>query len=233
MRHALNELRKKLGVDYQLEESQKVLIEAQPKDEKVIRYFEAIKQTRNFPIDPDTFRLYFADRILESIPNYRFTEKLKPILRKISDHWNSEDPRGLCLVGRTGTGKSSIMKILNRVNAGLSRLENSRVVYDCLSAKKIALASTESLTSTFDRCTKGAILVDDFGAELGYIKSYGNEVNMLVEIIHERYDKNLATHLTSNLSSEQIFHKYGERTFTRIEEMMRIIDVNCENFRAG
>ena len=66
---------------------------------------------------------------------------------------------------------------------------------------------------------------DDLGTETKR-KNFGNESNVMEEIILGRYDRkyNLGakTHLTTNLSADQIAEAYGERVRSRLREIMNV-----------
>jgi hypothetical protein len=68
---------------------------------------------------------------------------------------------------------------------------------------------------------------DDFRAEQ-QIKHFGNECNVIAEIILSRYDiytvKNIQTHITTNLSASEIENAYGNRVRSRLREMLNLIE---------
>lgn len=67
---------------------------------------------------------------------------------------------------------------------------------------------------------------DDLGTE-GAAKNFGNEVLAMQEIIQNRYENHEvpgnATHITTNLSADQIEEVYGARVRSRMREMFNII----------
>jgi DNA replication protein DnaC len=67
---------------------------------------------------------------------------------------------------------------------------------------------------------------DDLGLE-SKSKFFGNNVNVMREIILSRYDlfitKGIITHFTSNLSANGIMEMYGNEVRSRIREMCNII----------
>jgi hypothetical protein len=72
---------------------------------------------------------------------------------------------------------------------------------------------------------------DDFGAEQA-LKLYGNECNVMAEILLSRYDHflqtGMATHVTSNLSASDIEEMYGPRVRSRMREMFNILAFSDE-----
>ncbi len=67
---------------------------------------------------------------------------------------------------------------------------------------------------------------DDLGVEKN-LKYYGNECNVMAEIILSRYDlfisKKVQTHITSNLSASEIEAAYGNRVRSRLRGMLNLI----------
>ena len=62
---------------------------------------------------------------------------------------------------------------------------------------------------------------DDLGTE-NSLKYYGNDCNIMAEILLPRYDL-LITHLTTNLNSSEIEQIYGPRVRSRMREMFNLI----------
>lgn len=67
---------------------------------------------------------------------------------------------------------------------------------------------------------------DDLGVE-NNLKYYGNECNIMAEIILSRYDlyitRQLQTHITTNLSASEIEALYGNRVRSRMRELFNLI----------
>jgi hypothetical protein len=70
---------------------------------------------------------------------------------------------------------------------------------------------------------------DDLGTE-NNLKLYGNECNVMAEILLSRYDlfvsRKLITHLTTNLSASEIEAAYGNRLRSRLREQFNLIAFN-------
>jgi DNA replication protein DnaC len=79
----------------------------------------------------------------------------------------------------------------------------------------------------------GIICFDDLGTESN-LKYFGNECNVMGEILLSRYDafthpelsKRLKTHLTTNLSASEIEQFYGNRIRSRLRESFNLIAFN-------
>jgi len=59
------------------------------------------------------------------------------------------------------------------------------------------------------------------------MNDFGNECNVMGEILLSRYDlfvaKKIPTHLTTNLSASEIERIYGNRVRSRLREMVNLI----------
>lgn len=145
--------------------------------------------------------------------------------------------KGLLLIGNTGCGKTMIME-LNSINPKMCFS-----VHDCLKianeyadqakesggTKIINRYASPNITNALDKHLGQSRLTrffDDLGAE-GTVKHYGNEKNVMSDIIQEVY-KNFqkghpAPHFTSNLIMREIADHYGVRVADRLAEMCNVI----------
>lgn len=71
-----------------------------------------------------------------------------------------------------------------------------------------------------------SICFDDLGTE-GDKNNYGNKSNVMEDILLAIYDKQFISgykfHITTNLSADQIGHRYGERVRSRLREMFNVL----------
>ncbi len=79
---------------------------------------------------------------------------------------------------------------------------------------------------SFNKHEPQAWCFDDLGTE-NTLKYYGNECNIMAEILLSRYDlfvsRQLITHLTTNLSASEIEDVYGNRVRSRMREMFNLV----------
>lgn len=77
---------------------------------------------------------------------------------------------------------------------------------------------------------------DDLGVESN-IKYYGNDTNVMAEILLSRYDMfirhHMLTHITTNLTAAEIENTYGNRVRSRMREMFNLLafDKNANDKR--
>lgn len=150
--------------------------------------------------------------------------------------------KGILLVGIPGVGKTHLMDffkknphasyatptckvIAERYVQGWKRDELSTIEYYS------GLQPTES-AHIYDQTHLG-ICFGDLGAESDG-NNYGNKRNVIEEIVFNRYESKLPfkyTHFTSNLNSDMIATKYGDRMRDRLREMCNYIVLGGQSFR--
>ena len=75
--------------------------------------------------------------------------------------------------------------------------------------------------------------IDDAGIEPLEVMEYGNTVSPMVELLTRRYDEQLFTLLTPNLTPEGIRKRYGDRIADRLSEMAVVIPFKNPSYRAA
>ena len=143
---------------------------------------------------------------------------------------------GLMLRGYVGVGKTTMLFALARVFDVVEKL-NLKIV----DARRITTVAKDN-RAAFDELTKTPMLgIDDLGTEPLTVKSYGNELSPVVELLTERYNRRLFTVITTNLAKkivdgnevDELQEIYGDRLFDRFREMFNTIsyDANQKSYR--
>lgn len=135
--------------------------------------------------------------------------------------------KGILLTGPVGSGKTALMTLMKLLAAA----ENKFYVKPC---REISFEFIQDGYEVIHRYSKGklynsepkTICFDDLGTE-NNLKYFGNECNVMAEIMLSRYDifisKKITTHITSNLSATEIEAIYGNRVRSRLREMVNLI----------
>lgn len=181
----------------------------------------------------------YKTKWIETPENKKVTELLS---QYFTDDKRFEDAgysfgKGILLVGSVGVGKTTQMQLFSRNPV------SSFIIYPC---RKIAQDYAEAGSETIDLYTDHlnpssdnpfrqdmfGICFDDLGTERSK-KNYGNELNVMEEILLSRYEVRKAlprmTHITTNLSADMIEEKYGERVRSRVREMFNVILFEGDN----
>jgi DNA replication protein DnaC len=129
--------------------------------------------------------------------------------------------KGILLIGPVGCGKTTLMKLF-------SELTHEIFQYSVKATREI---STEFIEDGFQVLQKYGktyknYCFDDLGVEQS-IKHFGNECNVIGEILLSRYEymkiNKGKTHATTNLNANDLEKIYGNRVRSRLREMFNVI----------
>ena len=145
--------------------------------------------------------------------------------------------KGLLISGVVGTGKTLSMRIMAEATRKFKIINTRYVIRDYMAAQIPVSVIDKYGRSSFritahgtpDREIPFAYCFDDFGLENVSTKNYGNQQNIMEEVMLDRYDMFLAhgmiTHCTTNLSPTMIEKYYGIRVRDRLREMVNYIEL--------
>lgn len=142
--------------------------------------------------------------------------------------------KGLLIIGGVGCGKTSMMRTFQSIGQRIMQKRNDSFMYFQMISCNSLVREFEGLEQRekewfFERNLKGVKYFDDFGTE-GDASNFG-KVNLMKNILEERYLKGKKCHLSTNLMLEEIEEKYGFRVYDRIKEMFNVIVMSGESFR--
>lgn len=140
--------------------------------------------------------------------------------------------KGLLLYGGIGCGKTTLMDHF-KINQSASFIVKSTrtISYDYAThgagsiVKYNGLLNSNDSNPPYNHKLMG-ICFDDLGTEVDK-KHYGNESNVMAEILLNRYDRKSdlkgKTHITTNLNTTEIGERYGDRVRSRLREMFNVL----------
>lgn len=170
------------------------------------------------------FKIYKEDhRLIYKLLLYMTRDKQNALKHGLSLN------KGILLTGPVGCGKTSLMKLLRYFQPAGDR-------YAVRSSRDISFEFRRSGYEVIHKYSHGALhdptrqfmtcCFDDLGTESN-LKYYGNECNVLGEILLSRYDlfvsHRMLTHVTTNLNSTEIEQYYGNRVRSRMREMFNLV----------
>lgn len=135
--------------------------------------------------------------------------------------------KGLLLVGNVGSGKTLLMR---SVRAAMQQAYGSQFgLRPC--AEMVRAFSDGGYGDIEGWMTAPHVCFDDLGTESEAVH-YGKRTNLMAEVIEARYDRLQSgrkcwTHLTTNLGTDQIRDRYGERAFSRLRHMTNLVDLGA------
>jgi DNA replication protein DnaC len=168
--------------------------------------------------------------------NFKILETDHPIIHKLLAYFlhdeitcfqlNIDLNKGILLSGPVGIGKTSLMNLMKTLTA----TDHKFYIKPC---RDISYEFIQDGYEVIQKYSKGklypdpkTICFDDLGTE-NNIKYFGNECNVMAEILLSRYDlfiaRKIITHITTNLSATEIESAYGNRVRSRLRSMVNLI----------
>ena len=145
----------------------------------------------------------------------------------MTTNFNLDLSKGILLSGAVGCGKTTLMTLMRYA----AKQNNNFIMKTC---RDISFEFIKEGYQTIQKYSNGNnssseyrnYCFDDLGAETN-LKYYGNECNVMAEIILSIYvifiSKQVITHRTSNLSATEIETAYGNRVRSRLRKLCNLI----------
>lgn len=141
---------------------------------------------------------------------------------------------GLMFCGLCGNGKTTWAKALQLLVSGLNLknpINNLYYVFPLCNAKDLALRSKGNYNDWRNVMRYQLMIVDDLGTEPREVMEFGNVYTPLIDLISTRYEEQLYTIFTTNLTPTQLEEKYGKRIVDRLNEMVEKVVFENESYR--
>lgn len=174
--------------------------------------------------------------------NFQIEDEDKPLITKLLAYFLKDEfmclqhkislQKGILLSGPIGCGKTTLMQLMRYFN------NQNQSLFIVKSCRDISFEFIKDGYDVVHRYTRQSFFksglvdipkhycFDDLGTE-NNLKYFGNECNVMAEILLSRYDqyitKKLITHLTTNLSATEIENSYGNRIRSRMRELFNLI----------
>lgn len=179
-------------------------------------------------------------------PDFTLMDADKEYYTKLADYFANmrEDSPGLYIAGPVGSGKTLSMKIMQLVYGNFMIIPARHIIRDFMQSSKAGMDVIDKYGRySFKQDSNGGrdmrkpihLCIDDLGLDEVNSKLYGNQSNVMMEILLDRYDLwvdyGVRTYITSNATSAKIEENYGSRVKDRLKEMTCYIKMVCESKR--
>jgi hypothetical protein len=150
--------------------------------------------------------------------------------------------KGILMFGGVGVGKTTLMQLFRQNQSFSYRIISCRDIEGDYAVKgqEVIEQYSENVQVAVNANPFGhqevGYCFDDLGTENAVTKHFGNAKNVMTDIILNRYDRIKmltpegeqadfrGTHITTNLSVDEIEKLYGSRFLDRLREMMNVIE---------
>jgi energy-coupling factor transporter ATP-binding protein EcfA2 len=174
----------------------------------------------------DHFKIHLEDTpVIEKLLIYFLADKER------ADAININLKKGIMLTGPVGCGKTTLMTLMRL----FMHPKDQHIIKPC---RDITFEFIEEGFPVLHKYSKASFhtiegelypriyCFDDLGLE-NNPRHFGNECNIMAEILFSRYDlfisRGMQTHITTNLNSSEIEGIYNIRLRSRLREMMNLI----------
>lgn len=177
-----------------------------------------------------------------SIDQEQIREPYKSVYENFS---NQEKKQGVSLIGNVGAGKTAMMRIMQKLFINTPRK------FKWVGAKEFKYLlesySAVEVMEMYGKTCAMDLYIDDIGLGGGDYKKYGNAINIISEIIFDRYElfveSGFKTHVSSNIpttvdkekypEADTLEKFYGARVTDRLKEMCHTIKIVGKSLRGG
>lgn len=161
----------------------------------------------------------------------------KAQLRQMADWLTSGSSKfGILLCGGCGNGKSTLLKAFQQLLNYLAiPMYDGQGDYgiQITDAKFVAHLARTDYSAFLRLSHKDMLGVDDLGTEPQEVMDFGNVVTPVIDLLTKRYDEQLFTIITTNLTPKQIRDHYGDRIADRLNEMVEKIVFTNGTYRTN
>ena len=164
----------------------------------------------------------------------KFDSYLDNCIITVSRWLINPDKQGLLIMGTLGNGKTTMVRAIEniiRIYKLYDPRTNQPVVLKCHSALAITRLAKDDYPAYKRLCNTPMLAIDDYGTEPAEIQDYGNILRPMDELLYSRYNNQLFTIMTTNLTNEQLRERTADRLYDRFREMFKVILFTNPSYR--
>lgn len=150
-------------------------------------------------------------------------------------NWLTSDSSkfGILLCDECGNGKSTLLNAFQQLQNFLSIPNpDGQGNYGIqITDKYVTCLGRTDYKAFIQLMQKEMLGIDDLGTEPQEVMDFGNIVTSVIDLLTKRYDEQLFTIITTNLTPKEIREHYGGRIAYRLNEMVEKIVFKNDSYR--
>ena len=160
--------------------------------------------------------------------------RIRDNIHKVAEFLTNDNSKfGMMFCGTCGNGKTTLLKALCSATSSLNdyrHFEDNRTGIRIYDAKEISQIA-KNYENFKDVRRVPIIALEDIGREPAEVLDYGNVLNPVIDLLEYRYNEQLPTFITTNLTAKEIREKYGSRIADRFNEMTEVLIFQNGSYR--
>lgn len=160
--------------------------------------------------------------------------RIRDNIQKVAEFLTNNNSKfGMMFCGTCGNGKTTLLYALRSATNYLNdcrHFEDNHTgirIYDAKEVSQIA----KNYESFKEVRRVPIIALEDIGREPAEVLDYGNVLNPIIDLLEYRYNEQLPTFITTNLTAKEIREKYGNRIADRFNEMIEVLIFQNGSYR--
>lgn len=147
---------------------------------------------------------------------------------------NLDIKKGVLLMGGNGVGKSTLLRGLADFDRQWRQVRSEQYGFRVVSAREVCSAVYDEGERGLRAYLTPQLAIDELGREPLTTNHFGSAVPVIQNLLGDRYEKHLMTHLATNLTTEaEIANRYGAYVADRLQEMVTPVSmIECPSRRS-
>ena len=186
----------------------------------------------------DLLAAHYGSIVLTRHGTPQFDQNTVQNLSALANYITQRVPKfGVMMCGSCGNGKTTLLYTLQSAINFLNQLDHFKFLKDYFKvglpiydARDIVFMSKD-LKELRNLRERPMLAIDDLGKEPTEVLDFGNVTSPVVELLEYRYQHQLFTAITTNLTAKDLKNKYGSRINDRFNEMLQVIVFQSISYR--